>query len=161
MAEIAQLVTPTSEDERFKKISPLMYEKHKAARKGEKYNACPYGCQLDDLDDHGYCRHLIGFSNDQKTFEPMFVDPHRGERIIRPRMEIIKGTKKSRDRLGNPGDIKRKPIWEEVKPTDKLIQITSSYRVYRDVDKVEPPPLPEDFQELVTPAAEEPAKNKK
>lgn len=32
-------------------------------------NHCPCGCDLDDLDEHGYCRHLIGFSNDRKTFE--------------------------------------------------------------------------------------------
>lgn len=34
-------------------------------------NHCPYGCGLDQLDDMGYCRHLAGFTNDRKTFEPV------------------------------------------------------------------------------------------
>jgi hypothetical protein len=34
-------------------------------------NHCPFGCGDSDLDSHGYCDHLIGFTNDGQTFEPL------------------------------------------------------------------------------------------
>lgn len=34
-------------------------------------NHCPFGCTEADLDSHGYCDHLIGFTNDGITFEPL------------------------------------------------------------------------------------------
>lgn len=34
-------------------------------------NHCPYGCQHSDLDERGYCVHLVGFTNDRKIYEPI------------------------------------------------------------------------------------------
>lgn len=32
-------------------------------------NLCPFGCEDDQLDEWGYCRHLVGFTNDNKIME--------------------------------------------------------------------------------------------
>ncbi len=32
---------------------------------------CPFGCEAEDCDENGYCQHLVGFSNDTKTLEPL------------------------------------------------------------------------------------------
>jgi hypothetical protein len=38
----------------------------------EVVNYCPFGCEKEDLDDHGYCEHLIGFKNGKsKKYEPI------------------------------------------------------------------------------------------
>ncbi len=34
-------------------------------------NYCPFGCQKHQLSEHGYCRHLLGFTNDEKVYEPI------------------------------------------------------------------------------------------
>ncbi len=44
-------------------------------------NHCPYGCGQEDLDENGACRHLVGFTNDGKTFEPLIVG-QRGLRVV-------------------------------------------------------------------------------
>lgn len=64
--------------------SPLMLAKTLASMTGKKANACPYNCEIQDLDESGYCDHLIGFSNDGKTFEPMIIG-ESDRRIVRPR----------------------------------------------------------------------------
>ena len=35
-------------------------------------NHCPFGCRTPELDEHGYCRHLIGFTlpGNEKFMEP-------------------------------------------------------------------------------------------
>lgn len=91
-------------------MSPLMAAKAQN-RTGEKVNFCPFGCEDADLDDHGYCKHLVGFTNDQKTYEPM---------------------RESKNADGSAGP--RKVYGSESKQvlkTDQLVQITTSYRVYR------------------------------
>ena len=90
-------------------LSPLMQAKGRA-HQGEKVNACPFGCEVSDLDELGYCRHLVGFTNDGKTMEPM--------------REGMDGRRKV---FGKES--------ESVLKADKLIKITVSSRVYRDVDK--------------------------
>jgi hypothetical protein len=44
---------------------------------------CPFGCTAEQCWEGtlGYCEHLIGFSNDGKTFEPLSVDD-RGYPIV-------------------------------------------------------------------------------
>jgi len=32
---------------------------------------CPFGCEVEDMDDQGYCHHLVGFTSDNKIFEPL------------------------------------------------------------------------------------------
>jgi hypothetical protein len=110
-----------------------------AALDGEKVNFCPFGCTSDELDEHGYCRHLIGFTNDKKNFEPM-VRVKRGRRMVKVRKE---GTGEyvqdfEEDDEGYQHMVREevmKPVLEPVLPADKLVQITISYRVYRDAPR--------------------------
>jgi hypothetical protein len=83
---------------------------------GEKVNFCPYGCQHDDLDDNGYCRHLIGFTTDGKVYEPMLLV--RGRRVVQAR------------------DVDGSDLRQPLVRGDRLEPISISSRVYRDVDKV-------------------------
>ncbi len=117
-------------------LSPLMraLTQNKA---GEKVNFCPFGCEVEDLDDHGYCRHLIGFTNSSPTdckngkgvFEPMVKQ--QGRRIVQvKRPRIARGP----DEEGIQQFEEGPPDLPAVKKTDKLVQITVSHRVYRDVD---------------------------
>lgn len=106
-------------------LSPLMLAKQGAVS-GEKVNFCPYGCTDEEIDENGYCRHLIGFTTDGKNMEPMRYN-ERGLRQV-----IVKYV----PRDGQPGkDAKAVPVLEPVLKTDQLVQITVSSRVYRDVDK--------------------------
>lgn len=91
--------------------SDLMKQLVKAGA-GQKVNACPYGCSDEKLDVNGYCHHLVGFTNDGKVLEPMRRD---GER------RIVCGAEP-----------------ERIKKTDKIVRITISSRVYRDVPDDEP-----------------------
>lgn len=88
-------------------LSPLMKAKKKASE-GEKVNFCPFGCQEEDLDDHGYCNHLAGFTlpDDQKTYEPMVMDPQKEKRVVDGRRKL------------------------PVPKNAKLERITTCYRVY-------------------------------
>ncbi len=95
--------------ERKANLSELMQAKGKASA-GEAVNACPFGCQDEELDELGYCQHLVGFTNDGKMMEPMVPD-ERGRRRC----------------LGSAP--------EPVKKSDKLVRITVSSRVYRDVEE--------------------------
>jgi len=98
--------------------SPLMRKIMKASA-NDVVNFCPHGCGLDELDENGHCYHLVGFTTDKKKFEPM-VKNDRGRFVVRVRM--------GRNAMG-----KRVPILEDVLPGDKLVRITTSYRVYRNV----------------------------
>lgn len=141
-------------------LSDLMKAK-KAATKGEVVNFCPYGCDVSGLDENGYCKHLVGFTVDKKTFEPM-KRAQRGKRgvgravrvpsrVVRFETEMeeqpimVKGAdgkeepKKDEDGLVQYHSVPVKiPIYEftpeAVKKDDILVQITSSYRVYRDIE---------------------------
>lgn len=86
--------------------SPLMKRKARLLS-GHVANVCPFGCENQHLDDNGYCFHLVGFTNDKKTLEPLVT---------------IKGRRVN--------DSRKKEL---VRKTDKLMRITTSYRVYRDV----------------------------
>jgi hypothetical protein len=44
-------------------------------------NHCPFGCRDDQLDAHGYCRHLIGWTEDGRTFE-LRVNPAQRQPIL-------------------------------------------------------------------------------
>lgn len=45
----------------------------RAALEKTVQNHCPFGCKTADLEDHGYCHHLLGFTNDRDTYEPVNV----------------------------------------------------------------------------------------
>ncbi len=38
---------------------------------GQVVNYCPFGCQDAELDERGYCRHLVGFTNNGKEYEQL------------------------------------------------------------------------------------------
>lgn len=115
-------------------------------------NFCPYGCTA--LDENGYCRHLVGFSDDGKSLEPLEAVRMRsrkdedgntvaGEFVRwrvngRKRQPVQKG-----DKLVNP----------ETPQLDKGIVTMAkrwvSARVYRDVPEVSE----EELEQLTAPAA--------
>jgi hypothetical protein len=80
------------------------------ASQGETVNACPFGCEDHELDELGYCHHLVGVTKDGKHMEVLTRDAQG-----RP---YVSGYHKAL-----------------VKKTDKLERITTSFYVYRDVPK--------------------------
>jgi hypothetical protein len=98
-------------------LSELMAAQMRAS-KGEKVNFCMFGCDDSDLDDNGYCRHVVGFTKDGKVMEPFLPPDGSGRRKV----------------LGS------RP--EPILPGDKLVRITTDSRVYR-----EQPPLPDQLTE--------------
>lgn len=111
-------------------------QKERAA--GRKFNACPCGCTDQMLNQHGYCRHLIGWTNDKKWYEAR-------QRVTRTGLDgKPDGSPYERvgamepDPEGEPflDDEGRKilplrPVLHEVLPTDILIASGGSWRVYR------------------------------
>jgi hypothetical protein len=76
---------------------------------------CPFGCALEDCDEHGYCKHLKGFTNDRKFFE-----------TIQPLMRSEDG------KLVDSGNIcvmsgKRGALRQKVEKGDRLINPTEQY----------------------------------
>ncbi len=105
-------------------LSSLMRLKAKA-KVGEKVNVCPFGCDVRHLDDHGYCRHLVGTTDDaSKGYEPMVRDKD-GRRATK--VEMVP----DEDMAGEDGLPVLRPKLEPVLPDDKLVRVTTSYRVYR------------------------------
>lgn len=108
--------------QRHQKRSPLL-EAQAAVQNGDIVNACQYGCEVEDLDNNGYCRHLVGFTRITKPGEPEAFDPRKprynenGEIIA----EFVDGS--------DP---------QPVLKTDIKVRITGSCRVYRDVDRYPP-----------------------
>jgi hypothetical protein len=112
------------------KLSPLMKAKQKSAV-GIKVNACPFGCENDDLDDNGYCRHLVGFTvpGDKNTMYP------RKPIMVQTSIAVINGKRVSKSAEDSEYiGVRNKP--EPVLKTDRLVLITVCHRVYRDVDAV-------------------------
>ncbi len=89
--------------------SPLMLAMGRAEL-GQKVNFCPFGCTDEELDEHNYCDHLVGFTKpgNDKVFEPQVTD-EKGERHVQGHRA------------------------EPVLPTDKLVRITVCSRVYRQL----------------------------
>lgn len=97
-------------------LSDLMLAKNRVTD-GDKVNACPFGCQVPDLDENGYCRHLVGFADGDLTkFEPLRGPNEFGHRVVDG---------------SDPQPVLR---------SDRLVRITTSYRVYRDVRPAEAGP---------------------
>lgn len=109
-------------------LSPLMAAKARA-HKGEVVNVCPFGCANKHLDQNGYCLHLVGFSADKETFEPM-VRRGGGRRVVqvKRRVEPAGIDPATGETEYDEGD----PQLEKVRPGDQLVRITTCYRVYRE-----------------------------
>ncbi len=72
----------------------------------------------------------MGFTNDKKNLERMVVISG-GRKVVRVKMVV--------DEVASNGipdgeEKVMRPSYEEVLPTDVLVQITTSFRVYRNVD---------------------------
>lgn len=109
----------TSPRDQKPRQSPLMVAKGKTLT-GEKVNACPFGCEAEDLDEMGYCDHLVGFTNSTE--------------------KECKAGKGEMEPMGKDSQGRRKVFGTEklpVKKNDVLIQITTSFRVYREEVLVE------------------------
>jgi hypothetical protein len=110
--------------------SDFMRRKVELEPKGKKVNACPFGCLTEELDDRGYCHHLVGFSNEDLGVSP--VHPQATPRTV---MEVLLPPDED-DRLR-----RRKVLGEvrvPVKRSDVLVRVTNNYRVYREggIDEV-------------------------
>jgi hypothetical protein len=103
------------------------------AEEGQTVNFCPFGCYDDELDEQGYCYHLIGFSPNGKALERNQVGPDGRVRTIAPvrkvngRFQIVHDERVDRRR-------------------HKLIPIVhgGSFRVYEDVQR------PADYPEHIS-----------
>lgn len=91
-------------------------------------NACPFGCEHADLDELGYCKHLIGFTNAPLPEGKIEKDPqpHMIEDILSDKPK---------------GALQRRQVEagrsQPLKVGDVLVRITSSSRVYRKTPPVE------------------------
>jgi hypothetical protein len=101
-----------------------------------KENHCPFHCKDEELDEYGYCYHLIGFSNDKKTLEPrkplIRLDKDRVP-YDTGFQTVLGGKKKQAVEVGD------KFVNPEFPQVDRGITSTAkrwaSYRVYRDIPK--------------------------
>lgn len=98
--------------QRKARLSKLAASQKRARAYNQIVNVCPFGCADNNVDENGYCYHLVGTSDDKKTYEPMVLDPVRNIRVT---------------------DRRRKKL----KDGDKLIRCSNNFRVYRDVEPTE------------------------
>lgn len=118
-----------------------IYADEKTQALGTVVNHCPMGCALEDLDEYGYCPHLVGFTNDGKvveTVQPVMKKDPDSKEMVPTGDKHVSGSRK-RGHL------------DSVKPGDKLVNPESpqldkgvvhmkkewvSSRVYRQVQRV-------------------------
>lgn len=106
-------------------------------------NHCPYGCE--SVDERGYCRHLVGFTNNGKTLEPIiYIKDKDGEQTG---LVVVRGGKKTQpvekgDKLVNPTHI-QKDVQGLLHNANEWV----SSRVYRDL------PIPKEDKRLTATAA--------
>jgi len=96
---------------------------------------CPFECEAEDCDENGYCSHLVGFSNDMSTLEPLEEQTryNREEKEWQPTSYMrVNGKKKEEvqdnDKLVNP--IVREKDFQSKQEYDRYSWI--SWRVYSD-----------------------------
>jgi len=104
--------------------SPLMEALRSA--NGEPVNECPFGCEDEDLDEQGFCYHLIGVSPDGKKLERNIVGLDGRVRTICP-VKKINGRNRFVPETIDREKLKRKKII--------LKRITTSFRVYEDIER--------------------------
>lgn len=106
-----------------------------------KANYCPFGCHIHDLDEYGYCYHLMGFTNDKKTYEAvnqLYRENADGE-SFNTGFKTVGGTPKpceSDDVFVNPERI------QEHEGVKHMAKYWVSDRVYRKIPKPEALPGP-------------------
>ena len=63
---------------------------------GSVKNHCPFNCSAEKLDEHGYCEHLVGFTNEERVGAPvdqLTVAPQTGMAMVNgrhARKEMVK-----------------------------------------------------------------------
>ena len=95
------------------------YLKAKAHVGGGVINTCPYGCADHELDDRGFCKHMVGHTH------PCGEDERPTIFSLLKHDRTLDGTIKY-DVLVNDGNDLQKVL-----PTDHLVQISVSCLVYR------------------------------
>lgn len=90
----------------------------------DQRNHCPFDCGDGQLNENGYCCHLVGFTNDGKVLEKVIYDPGR-VRVSGKDRERVQKT----DQLVNP----LKTVADE--QTGRVTKFNEwvSSRVYRQV----------------------------
>ena len=65
---------------------------------GDVINRCPFGCEDEQLDEHGYCDHLLGFTvpGDDTIYEPLEKLFYEGGE---PRGWLVRGAKADRKKV--------------------------------------------------------------
>ena len=135
MAKISEEDRQIHEDERIQAL-------------GGKVSYCPFGCksESDDLDDHGYCRHLVGFTNGDgpgakiETIQKATRKDHETKEIYETGDVFVSGVNK-RKKINHMDVVREddKIINPEYEQRDKgLVHMAKTWvssRVYRNVDK--------------------------
>ena len=103
---------------------------------GAVKNHCPCGCTNESLDEHGYCKHLVGFTNGPGAIgdriEQVVINPetelcfvngfHKRKHHIPPSAEVVK----KGDKIINPEEI------QFVNGVRNIAKKWVSSRVYRE-----------------------------
>jgi len=132
--QVEELEVLTAKPEnRIDPRSPLMRAKSKAL-KGQKINVCPFGCKERNLDHNGYCKHVVGFTRDKRTYEPLVL--RKGMRRVE--VPMIESGEMEMDDEGKLVPI-MVPDPPPLQPGDKVARISDCYRVYRKVEEQQRP----------------------
>lgn len=99
-------------------------------------NHCPLGCKIEDLDEYGYCHHLVGFTNDKRYYEqvkPLMRSNADGSKFDTGFKTVV-GGKRGRDRQPLvEGDLLVNPdIKQIIDGIERLGHKWVSWRVYRN-----------------------------
>jgi hypothetical protein len=123
-----------------------------------RVNACQFGCREKDLDENGFCKHLVGFTSDGKNFEPMIKETKRdgsgnliatGRKIVRPKQQQTSEVVEYDPETGPVKVPVLEKVLEKVRKGDVLVWISTCARVYRDVEKLgERPTLSVEAREM-------------
>ncbi len=109
---------------------------------GEVQNHCPFGCTKGDLDEYGYCVHLVGFTNDKKTIEtikPWKRMNHVTGEWVETGDKFVSGKKQHRTTVLETDTIINPTKEQIVEGIKTKVSAWVSSRVYREVVVVENP----------------------
>lgn len=118
-----------------------IHQEAKGELSKQKNNYCPFACAMEDLDEYGYCHHLMGFTNDRVTFEKTGkLYRHNDDGIPYDTGQKITSGSTPCQR----GDIFINPERPQiVNGAVNMAKAWVSDRVYRNVPKPDADPIPE------------------
>lgn len=81
-------------------------------------NLCPFGCADTQLDDHGYCHHLVGFTDGTKDGDSTIFERTRkvGGRWVTGEMD--------EEKLED-GSVQEYSVWRKLLPTDVVVHLNN------------------------------------